>query len=52
MLFGYATVKVIGTDLEHGLKSVVTTILNNTRFVFFFVHRRKSQDRFRILHNK
>ena len=46
------TVKVISTDLEHGMTPVVTAIykrLDNTQFVFFFEHRRKSRDRFRML---
>jgi len=46
------TVKVIITDLEHGLKSVVTAIfycINNPQLVSFFVHRRNSRDRFRIM---
>ena len=44
-------VKAISTDLEHVLESVVTAIfycINNTLLVSFFVHRKKSQDRFRI----
>jgi len=43
--------KVISTDLEHRLKSVVTVIfycINKTLLVSFVVHRRKSLDRFRI----
>jgi len=38
-------VKVIGTDLEPGLKSVVTAIfcrINKTLLVSFYVHRRES----------
>ena len=47
------TVKVISTDLELGVKSVVTAIIyriNKTLLVFFFMYRRKSRDRFRIYH--
>jgi len=44
-------VKVKGTDLEHRLmvrdNSHILTD-NNTQFVSFFVHMRKSRDRFRI----
>ena len=42
------------TDLEHGLKSVVTSIvyrISKTRLVSFFVHRRKSRNRFRIFNS-
>ena len=44
-------VKVISTHLEHWFKSVIIAIfyrINKTLLVSFFVHRRKSWDRFRI----
>jgi len=39
-------------DLEHGLMSLVTAIyycINKTLLISFFVHRRTSQDCFRIV---
>ena len=48
MLIGYADCK----SIKHRLKSVKTAIyycINNTQFVSFFVHRRKSRERFRII---
>jgi len=51
MSFGYTDCKSKSTDLEYGLDSVVTAILyhiNKALLVSFFVHRRKSRDRFRI----
>ena len=52
MLFGQRNVKVMNTDLEHGLKSVITAIfycINKTLLTAFFVHRRKSWGHFRII---